>query len=77
MLLVSFVVRKLWFSTTKFKSEFDNVFLHRAMMAHLSATCNHSRFARLFQKQLIQVNDLGCLVTAHIKAGLILPWPEK
>ncbi|XP_017661865.1 PREDICTED: codanin-1 [Lepidothrix coronata] len=30
----------------------------RAMMAHLSATCNHSHFARLFQKQLIQVNDL-------------------
>ncbi|KAL2303587.1 hypothetical protein Nmel_008862, partial [Mimus melanotis] len=27
----------------------------RAMMAHLSATCNHSRFARLFQKQLIQM----------------------
>ncbi|NXJ47378.1 CDAN1 protein, partial [Spizaetus tyrannus] len=27
----------------------------RAMMAHLSATCNHSHFARLFQKQLIQM----------------------
>ncbi|NWV64325.1 CDAN1 protein, partial [Malurus elegans] len=27
----------------------------RAMMAHLSATFNHSRFARLFQKQLIQM----------------------
>ncbi|NXC79254.1 CDAN1 protein, partial [Cercotrichas coryphoeus] len=27
----------------------------RVMMAHLSATCNHSRFARLFQKQLIQM----------------------
>ncbi|XP_019406890.1 PREDICTED: codanin-1 isoform X1 [Crocodylus porosus] len=27
----------------------------RAMMAHLTATCNHSHFARLFQKQLIQM----------------------
>ncbi|NXP54800.1 CDAN1 protein, partial [Heliornis fulica] len=27
----------------------------RAMMAHLSTTCNHSHFARLFQKQLIQM----------------------
>ncbi|XP_065538790.1 codanin-1 isoform X3 [Lathamus discolor] len=27
----------------------------RAMMSHLSATCNHSHFARLFQKQLIQM----------------------
>uniref|UniRef100_A0A8C2TVD0 Codanin 1 n=1 Tax=Coturnix japonica TaxID=93934 RepID=A0A8C2TVD0_COTJA len=27
----------------------------RAMMAHLSATCNHSHFARLFQKQLTQM----------------------
>ncbi|NXJ65734.1 CDAN1 protein, partial [Rostratula benghalensis] len=27
----------------------------RSMMAHLSATCNHSHFARLFQKQLIQM----------------------
>ncbi|NXN08355.1 CDAN1 protein, partial [Indicator maculatus] len=27
----------------------------RAMMAHLSATCNYSHFARLFQKQLIQM----------------------
>ncbi|NWX60436.1 CDAN1 protein, partial [Promerops cafer] len=27
----------------------------KAMMAHLSATCNHSHFARLFQKQLIQM----------------------
>ncbi|NXF07262.1 CDAN1 protein, partial [Smithornis capensis] len=27
----------------------------RAMMTHLSATCNHSHFARLFQKQLIQM----------------------
>ncbi|NXI40161.1 CDAN1 protein, partial [Galbula dea] len=27
----------------------------RAMMVHLSATCNHSHFARLFQKQLIQM----------------------
>ncbi|NWI21305.1 CDAN1 protein, partial [Crypturellus soui] len=27
----------------------------RAMMAHLSATCNHSHFARLFRKQLIQM----------------------
>ncbi|NXE81556.1 CDAN1 protein, partial [Cochlearius cochlearius] len=27
----------------------------RAMMAHLSATFNHSHFARLFQKQLIQM----------------------
>ncbi|XP_059578930.1 codanin-1 isoform X6 [Alligator mississippiensis] len=26
----------------------------RAMMAHLTATCNHSHFARLFQKQIIQ-----------------------
>ncbi|XP_019352135.1 codanin-1 isoform X3 [Alligator mississippiensis] len=27
----------------------------RAMMAHLTATCNHSHFARLFQKQIIQM----------------------
>ncbi|KAM6359031.1 codanin-1 [Alca torda] len=27
----------------------------RSMMAHLSATCNHSHFARLFQKQLTQM----------------------
>ncbi|NXS63083.1 CDAN1 protein, partial [Brachypteracias leptosomus] len=27
----------------------------RAMMAHLTATCNHSHFARLFQKQLTQM----------------------
>uniref|UniRef100_A0A8D0G857 Uncharacterized protein n=1 Tax=Sphenodon punctatus TaxID=8508 RepID=A0A8D0G857_SPHPU len=27
----------------------------RSMMAHLSAACSHSHFARLFQKQLIQM----------------------
>uniref|UniRef100_A0A8D2PB55 Codanin-1 C-terminal domain-containing protein n=1 Tax=Zosterops lateralis melanops TaxID=1220523 RepID=A0A8D2PB55_ZOSLA len=37
--------------------DFDRVLGNkiRAMMAHLSATCNHSHFARLFQKQLIQM----------------------
>lgn len=47
-------------------------------MAHLSATCNHSHFARLFQKQLIQVNDFFFfLMKMYIKADLVLPQPEK
>lgn len=58
ILLVYLEVRTLFFffCTTEIQSTFCDVFFHRAMMAHLSATCNHSHFARLFQKQLIQVN---------------------
>lgn len=68
-----------FFGTTEIQSSFCDVFLHRAMMAHLSATCNHSHFARLFQKQLIQVNDMFFLffMKIYVKADMILPWPEK